>query len=185
MRWSNGYFLHHTDHSCKSPPKLDSIYAFCRCDTQTLPQTPGAELPHQGLGFHGPQPWTTPMMSPLWGQSVQVKVRAPPDHKGTGKRIPHVSFVTKVAEFPAQIITCPSLSVLVPDQIILLPGLRHWPSILNLLWICKSFLIQFYCNLVAQNIFWICKFYLLPIWRPREYLGVCNNFDCNGNSHRV
>ena len=39
-------------------------------------------FPHPpGARFYAPQPRATPMMSPSWGQSLQFKVRAPPDQK--------------------------------------------------------------------------------------------------------
>ena len=64
MRGSNGYFLHHTDHNCKPPPKDGQHFRFCRGDKRTLPQQPGARGVYpirRGLGFYAPQPWATPM----------------------------------------------------------------------------------------------------------------------------
>ena len=67
-------FLHHTDHGCKQAPKMDSIFLCCRDDKWTLPQPPGCSLYpiRRGLGFYAPQPWGTPMMSPLLGNHFET-----------------------------------------------------------------------------------------------------------------
>ena len=49
---------------------------------RSLPHPPGAR-------FYAPQPRATPMMSPSWGQSLQFKVRAPPDQNKRAKRRPN------------------------------------------------------------------------------------------------
>ena len=63
---------------------------FLKVQVECTPFHLGAEFtPSAGARFYAPQPRATPMMSPSWGQSLQFKVRAPPDQNKRAKRRPN------------------------------------------------------------------------------------------------
>ena len=51
---------------------------------------------------------------PACGQSVQFKGHT----RGTGKRLPNVSFTMQLTEFPARVVTCPPLSPLLSVPVV-------------------------------------------------------------------